>query len=167
MRGLHGLHYHHGVHDLHDLHDYHGVRDLHDLHNHHSVHDLHDLHNHHTRAEKTLGPSSEALSSVGPMRRCDFFLNASGPRPSYPLVARHPNLIPLLWQGTSYPCHYPTAITIASKLMLTSESQALLRPASRPSNHVTVAPLAAFINNAKEFLLEILLALPPPAHGFH
>ncbi len=51
--------------------------------------------------------------------------------------------------------------------MLTSKSQALLRPASRPSNHVTVAPLAAFINSAKEFLWKIPLALPPPAHAFH
>lgn len=44
------------------------------------------------RAIIFLGSSSEALNSVGPMRCCNFFLNASGPRLSYPIVARHPNL---------------------------------------------------------------------------
>ena len=45
-------------------------------------------------------------------------------------------------------------LAIAAELMLTFESQALLRPACRLSHHVTMAPLVAFINSARLYMLQ-------------
>ena len=85
-----------------------------------------------------------------------WFLDMSGPRPNCQQQSGIQNLIRvydllLIAKDYSFATSPPPLVYLASaaELMLISESQALLRPASRLSHHVTMTPLVAFINSVR------------------